>query len=175
MHDALDREEYVRCLRRLYGIVTAWEQRAAQRAPEWLQPALAARSRTQLLVRDLAWFGTAIPGDDFPQLPAMNDLPQLLGSMYVLEGSTLGGQLIARHVEKTLHLTGGNGNAFFRGHGERTGPLWKEFCEMLKIRLSDEQAAAVIGLGQSHVRFLRSLDARRSGARCPLTPQTIVP
>jgi heme oxygenase (biliverdin-IX-beta and delta-forming) len=51
--------------------------------------------------------------------------------MYVMEGSTLGGQYIARHVEKTLHFTPGQGNAYFRGYSERTGELWREFKSLL--------------------------------------------
>ena len=51
----------------------------------------------------------------------MRDDATLLGAMYVMEGSTLGGQLIARHVELVLGLTAGQGNAHFRGHNERTG------------------------------------------------------
>ncbi len=144
MHDALGREEYVNCLRRLYGVVAAWEQRAAELAPDWLQPVLAARSRQPLLLRDLACFGVAPPSTIKPELPPMNTLPALLGCMYVMEGSTLGGQLIARHVEKTLDLTEGDGDAFFRGHGERTGQMWKEFCELLKTKITDQQADEAI-------------------------------
>lgn len=64
--------------------------------------------------------------------------------MYVMEGSTLGGQIIARHVQISLLLTQGHGNAFFLGHGIQTGPLWKEFCEMLKIRVPNDQTDRVI-------------------------------
>ena len=50
-----------------------------------------------------------------------------LGRMYVMEGSTLGGQYIARHVEETLGLSSGEGNSYFRGYGEATGERWREF------------------------------------------------
>ena len=60
------------------------------------------------------------------------------------EGSTLGGQIIARHFETALLLTLGHGDSFFRGHGSQTGPLWKVFCDMLKTHVSDDQADAVI-------------------------------
>jgi heme oxygenase len=123
--------------------VAAWEERAAEIAPEWLQPAVLARQRHPLLELDLTWFG-AEKDDRRPTLPEMNNLPSLFGTMYVMEGSTLGGQLIARHVEAVLHLSEGQGNSYFRGHGSQTGPLWKEFCEMLKLRIPDEQTEAVV-------------------------------
>jgi heme oxygenase len=143
MHQGLNIAEYVQCLQRIYGVVAAWEERAAEIAPEWLQPAVLARQRRSLLELDLTWFG-AEKDDRRPTLPEMNNLPSLFGTMYVMEGSTLGGQLIARHVEAVLHLSEGQGNSYFRGHGSQTGPLWKEFCEMLKLRIPDEQTEAVV-------------------------------
>jgi heme oxygenase len=144
MHQGLSTAEYVQCLQRIYGVVAAWEERAAAIAPEWLQPALLARQRRPLLESDLAWFGVAERDDRRPTLPEMHSLPSLFGTMYVIEGSTLGGQFIARHVEAALHLSEGQGNSYFRGHGSQTGPLWKEFSEMLKLRIPDEQTDAVV-------------------------------
>ena len=144
MHQGLNIAEYVQCLERIYGVVAAWEERASEVAPEWLQPTLVARQRRPLLERDLAWFGVAEKGDQRPTLPEMNNLSSLFGTMYVMEGSTLGGQFIARHVEGALHLSEGRGSSYFRGHGSQTGPLWKEFSEMLKVRIPDEQTDAVV-------------------------------
>jgi len=144
MHQGLNAAEYIQCLQRIYGMVTAWEERVAEIGPEWLQPSLLARQRRPLLELDLAWFGVAEKEDGRPMLPEMNNLPSLLGTMYVMEGSTLGGQLIARHVELALHLSEGQGSSYFRGHGSQTGPMWKEFCEMLKLRIPDEQTDAVV-------------------------------
>jgi heme oxygenase len=144
MHHGLNVAEYVQCLQRMYGVVAAWEERAAESGPEWLQPLLLARRRRLLLKLDLAWFGIAEKDDRRPMLPEMNNLPSLLGTMYVMEGSTLGGQLIARHVAVALDLSEGQGNSYFRGHGSQTGPMWKEFCEMLKLRIPDEQTDAVV-------------------------------
>ncbi len=144
MHGALDAAEYVQCLQQIYGVVAAWEECAWKVAPKWMRPVLAARQRRGLLELDLAWFGVARHDDRRPGLPEINDLPSLLGAMYVMEGSTLGGQLIARHVEATLHLSGGHGSAFFRGYGDRTGTMWKEFCELLKIHVPDEQTDRVV-------------------------------
>jgi heme oxygenase len=144
MHAELNTAEYVRCLQRIYGVVVAWEERAAEVAPEWLRPALLTRQRSGLLEQDLAWFGVAEKDSRRPTLPEMNDLASLFGAMYVMEGSSLGGQLIARHVEAALHLSEGQGNSYFRGHGSQTGPLWKEFSEMLKMRIPDEETDAVV-------------------------------
>jgi heme oxygenase len=144
MHEGLMSTEYVLCLQRIYGIVAAWEDHAANNAPEWMQPTVVARQRKSLLELDLAWFGVLEKDDMRPTLPKTDDTPSFLGSMYVMEGSTLGGQLIARHVETALYLSEGQGDAYFRGHGDQTGPMWKEFCEVLKIRVPDQETDAVV-------------------------------
>jgi heme oxygenase len=144
MHEGLNAAEYIQCLQQIYGIVAAWEERAAEVAPQWLQPALLERQRRALLEQDLAWFGVTAKDDKRPMLPEMNDLPSLFGAMYVMEGSKLGGQFIARHVATALHLSEGQGNSYFRGNGNQTGPMWKEFCEMLTLRIPEDQTEAVI-------------------------------
>jgi heme oxygenase len=144
MRQGLDTAQYVRCLQRMFGIVAAWEEHAAEIAPEWMQVPLAARQRKHMLELDLAWFEATKQDDGRPALPNMKDVPSLLGTMYVMEGSTLGGQLIARHLESTLHLADGRGDSYFRGHGAQTGPMWKEFCEMMKIHVADDQADVVV-------------------------------
>jgi heme oxygenase len=144
MHSDLDLADYLSCLGQIHGVVAAWEEAAASFAPEWLQASLQQRRRLHLLELDLQLFGVSPPVQDRCLLPRFSSLPALLGAMYVMEGSTLGGQLIARHVETALHLTGGHGSAFFRGHGSQTGPMWKEFCDMFKTSVSDEETDSAI-------------------------------
>jgi heme oxygenase len=144
MHQGLGVAQYVRCLQRIYGIVAAWEERAVEVAPPWLQKALIARQRKALLELDLAWFGVTERESIGPTLPEMNDLASLFGTIYVMEGSKLGGQFIARHVETTLHLSEGQGSSYFRGNGSQTVAMWKEFCEMLRLRIPEDQTEAVV-------------------------------
>ena len=149
MDEELDVDTYVSYLLRLHGIIAAWEEWAAANAPAWIQPLLAVRRRGQLLMLDLMWFGVDTSGEARPTLPEMRDTASLLGAMYVVEGSTLGGQLIARHVELVLGLTARQGNAYFRGHNERTGQLWKEFCDALRTKLPDGETDAVIAAAKA--------------------------
>lgn len=153
MAKGLETAQYVRCLQRMYGVVAAWDERAIKIAPDWMRPLLVARQRTHLLQLDLGWFGVTDLDERRPILPDMTDLPSLLGIMYVMEGSRLGGQLIARHVEASLHLSEGQGDAYFRGHGDRTGTMWKEFCEVLKTRVSDNQTDEVVTAAKATFRI----------------------
>jgi heme oxygenase len=149
MDEELDVDTYVSCLLKLHGMIAAWEEWAAPHAPAWIQPLLAARQRRQLLMLDLTWFGADTSGEARPTLPELRDAASLLGAMYVMEGSTVGGQLIAGHVELVLGLTAGQGNAYFRGHNERTGQLWKEFCDVLRTKVPDSETDAVIAAAKA--------------------------
>jgi heme oxygenase (biliverdin-IX-beta and delta-forming) len=144
MHEDLNVTQYTDCLLQMYGMVSAWEECSHEAAPGWMQPELVARRRKSMLELDLAWFGVKNTDELLPVMPEMKDLNSLLGAMYVMEGSTLGGQLIARQLRRTLHLSEGKGDAYFVGHGDQTGPMWKEFCEVLKMRVTDDETELVV-------------------------------
>jgi heme oxygenase len=161
MVEDLDVDSYVHCLRRIYGVVSAWEQSAMGSAPEWMRPMLAARQRRTLLEQDLAHFGAAgldvhLRADldaDHAAIPIFDEIGTLLGAMYVMEGSTLGGQFIARHVERVLQLRDGHGSAYFRGYGERTSGMWKEFCEVLQTAVPDTETDTVVAGAKAMFTF----------------------
>ena len=54
-----------------------------------------------------------------------------LGMLYVLEGSTLGGRIISKHILKTLGYDFHTGAAYFNGYGDQTGAYWKNFLAVL--------------------------------------------
>ena len=60
------------------------------------------------------------------------------GAMYVVEGSTLGGAMIARHAEWTLGLNADTGCAYFSSYGRDVGRMWNEFgAKLLAISTPD--------------------------------------
>ncbi len=141
------RTEYVALLEAFYGYVVAWEK--------WLAKHVGAddairqgREKTPWLEADLNHFGYSAA--DRQALPQCSDLPtadsrdHLLGASYVLEGATLGGQFIARHLETTLGLTGGNGYRFFRSYGGEVGARWNDFRTELLRHSSPESDPRII-------------------------------
>ncbi len=130
----LDLTDYTLVLKRMLGLHLALEgPLAAALAHRRIPLGLDQRRKTPLLRRDLMALGALEP-----IAPASIDLAALLadepsawGTLYVLEGSTLGGRIILRNVERALGLTGENGASFFAGYGERTGERWKVFVEEL--------------------------------------------
>ena len=131
LRDDFTLEDYRRLLTRFYGYYSPWEERAAVTAPGLVVP----RRKRGSLVMDLEYLG--MPREKILSLPPCDDLPPLdtaarvLGSMYVLEGATLGGQVLLRHMRSRFGLRQ-EGCAFFSGYGERTGAMWKQFGNILK-------------------------------------------
>jgi len=69
--------------------------------------------------------------ESFDELPTISTLAKAFGSLYVIEGSTLGGQVISRHLKEHLGITPENGGAFFNSYGSDVGRMWKEFGEAI--------------------------------------------
>lgn len=128
-------------LARMYGVVQPYEaalrQHAAAFGPEWQ---LEQRYRAPLILEDLARLGHPAEPPLCPAMPPLATRAQLLGAMYVLEGSTLGGQVIARQ----LAAAGIEGRSFFAGRAERTGPLWKQFGQLLETAATTEDADTLV-------------------------------
>ena len=126
---SLTPERYQRLLERFFGFWVAWEPRAAAALDDgaFFDP----RRRTRLLRDDLLVLGCAEPHLEAlpvcPAFPPLRSRAEALGSIYVLEGSTLGGQVIKRHLERTLALRDGRGYSYFAGHGRETAAMWQSF------------------------------------------------
>jgi heme oxygenase (biliverdin-IX-beta and delta-forming) len=138
-------EHYRHHLEALYGFYAPLEARLAQEL-SGLIPELRAAERWKLplLVRDLRSLGhDAASLARLPQaswLPPLSGLPEALGCFYVLEGATLGGQLILRHLQRHFDGVPAGDFAFFRAYGEDVGPMWRAFGEAL-IRTACEAAS----------------------------------
>ncbi len=70
---------------------------------------------------------------------SLPDLAQALGCLYVLEGATLGGQVLSRRSAEPFGFTRAHGCAFFHRYGDQVGPLWQACCSVLNDTLMTEQ------------------------------------
>ena len=136
MNADLTREDYFQFVSRFFGFYAPLEVQLLA-SPHWHQLAFdyAPRQKTPRLAQDLLALGrsdaalAATPR--CTDLPACTTAEQLLGCLYVIEGATLGGRSITRHLQTQLGLTPESGGAFFDGYGVQTGSHWKAFCTML--------------------------------------------
>jgi heme oxygenase len=78
-------------------------------------------------LKNLGVFDQASKLPKWDGVPILDNEARAFGSLYVMEGATLGGQIINRHLKEHLGISPENGGAFFNGYGAETGPKWKEF------------------------------------------------
>ena len=121
-------------------------------------PRLALYKRGGLLMQDLLFLG--LSETDLKNLPQFKVTPfqnesAILGCLYVLEGSKLGGQMISRHVTNKLKFINEEGTKFFSAHGAETGRYWKEFIDILcRYALDTKQEEMIIeGAKQTFSEF----------------------
>jgi heme oxygenase len=174
-HDALERKMapllgtistpiYIALLQKLFGFYKPLEKRIAA-LPGWhnLPVDLERRRKAPLLARDLLWL--EMTQRQLSQLPRCTHLPevksitQALGCLYVLEGATLGGQIISRHLEKNLALDESRGCAFFCSYGDEVGPMWRSFRETLSAHCSKHATTEEEQLVTSACQTFVSLDS----------------
>jgi heme oxygenase len=93
------------------------------------------RIKTPRLEQDLLALGATpetLAGSACCQnLPSVDSIPNILGCLYVIEGATLGGQIITSRLQATLGLTMDSGASFFNGYGAETGSHWHAFGKLV--------------------------------------------
>lgn len=138
---ALTLDAYRDLVARFHGFWRVWEPAvaAALAEPDLFDPC----RRAHLLVRDLEALGldareiAALPA--CPQLPPLGDAVEALGSLYVMEGSTLGGRVILKALERHLGLSAARGAAYFAGCGDEPAAQWRRFRTRLDARAAQWQ------------------------------------
>ncbi len=132
MQDTVGVEDYINYLKKLYGFIRGFEKNVFPILQNTL-PNIEQREKTSLLEMDLL-----VQHQDLSMIEMPNDLmfrqnfsteSSALGGMYVLEGSTLGGQIINRHLQQHIGQS-----HYFTGYAAETGKTWKSFLENLCIQ-----------------------------------------
>ncbi len=132
LDDRVTLHDYQIYLSRMYGIVRACETQVYPVLDRFLND-LKVRKKSQLIADDLQ--ATGMSAADIARIPVYDfqhpDLPQAIGIMYVLEGSTLGGRILFKHTNNILGLTETHGASYFAGYGPQTGSMWSGFLQAL--------------------------------------------
>ena len=107
--------------------VVPLERRLAAAGLDAVVPDLDARLvKAAWLRQDLDALGdaAALPGADGGEPLGT---AEALGALYVVEGSTLGGRLIERHLARALGVTPETGARYYHAYGEARGARWPAF------------------------------------------------
>ncbi len=123
-------QEYKQLLEKMYGFIAPYEAISCL----VFQSLMEGRIKVPLLEEDLISLG--IPKNAMQTIPQCCPFTKmtrenLFGYLYVIEGSTLGGQVITQLLKNHLHLSPANGARYFYGYGKKTREKWNEYCAQL--------------------------------------------
>lgn len=160
MHENFTLVDYKNLLTKLYGFYYGIEKLMMEsNLDRIIDLDYSKRSKIGLLKSDLEFFGYC--ADEISEIRKF--IPwslsfaegQVLGVLYVLEGSTLGGQIITRHLREKFEFQDNNGLSFFNCYGSLTGKMWKEFQAVLDDHLnSTEKIQQAVDAAQTTFREL---------------------
>ncbi len=131
------------------AFLRAWEPRVQDALPARLQPWFRARRRGGFASADIDWLRDEADESPVPMdakaaatIP-LDHLVQVLGSIYVIEGSALGGRIVAPHLKTTLGIGPGHGASYFHGFGSQTGDMWRDYRVLASLEIGESSKAVV--------------------------------
>jgi heme oxygenase len=125
--------EYAAILQFFYGFFSPLEGAIQPFIATYDLPDMNTRRKALLILQDLQAIRCPVRGLPVcTELPVIHNTASAFGALYVMEGSTLGGKMIARMLLKNTALSlPENAISFFSGYGEETGARWKNFLTAL--------------------------------------------
>jgi heme oxygenase len=152
----LSRDRFLRVLQRFLSFHKVWESAIA--AHESRRAVHVSRHRLPLLRRDLLALG--MQPQDIEALPPCEEARDLamheaeaIGSLSVLEGSTLGGQIISRTLAQEAWTPPG-GLLTFNPYGDDTGRMWRAFRTFAEQMSATRDPARIVAGAQNAFNLL---------------------
>jgi len=159
----LERERFLNVLQGFWGFHRVWEPLLAER--QELAALLTGRGKRAILERDLKALGMTQAGIE--SLPLCLEASRLggsamrmLGGVYVLEGSTLGGQVIGKALNGAEWVPDG-GLQYFNPYGTRTSAMWRDLRAALDAASAPAADEEIISGAQDSFELLQEWLGRR--------------
>ncbi|WP_293310548.1 biliverdin-producing heme oxygenase [Pedobacter sp. UBA5917] len=143
MNNSLSIDQYKKLLTVNYIIHQKSENKLANMLDADIAAELEMNSRLKLsaLEKDLNYWGIdslTLPGLDFELFIPQKNTAEVLGALYVLEGATLGGNVIKRHILANPNFKEHEGGLNYYGvYGEDLSTKWKKFVSVLNERVTE--------------------------------------
>ena len=143
MNNSLSIEQYKKLLTINYIIHQKLENKLANMLDANLASELDMKSRLKLaaLEKDLAYWNIdslTLPGLNFDLFIPEKNNAEVLGALYVLEGATLGGNMIKRHILANPNFKDEEGGLNYYGvYGDELSAKWKSFVSILNDTVSE--------------------------------------
>lgn len=125
---------YAHYLKSMYGFVYGFEKIAFPLLKHYEVLQLDDRRKSHLIQADLTMLHDTA-AEPYLKEELFNTHYQttaaILGGMYVLEGSTLGGQIINKHLATVLGHSVAGKTTYLTAYAGKTGSMWKIFLQLL--------------------------------------------
>jgi heme oxygenase len=148
MDGSMSREMYLSFLKKFYGFHLAMESELENFA--WSEYGINFDQRRKISLLKQDFHALGMNNAEIDALPICKDMPEMqtmeqaLGALYVMEGSTLGGQIQARQLKKIFDFEPENGAAYFSSYGANVGVMWKDFCMALVQGANNDEEKEII-------------------------------
>lgn len=129
-------DDYKKLLTHNYQLISRFEPQIGEKLKEFPGLKLDLRRKSDALQKDLNNLGI-IPEYELPTNNLENQA-EAFGALYVMEGSTLGGNVIAKQLKKNPAFVDID-FTYFGIYGENTGTLWQEFKQILDDSIPEDQ------------------------------------
>ena len=138
-------EDYARLLQLFYRYFGGLERLIEKFIDEATLPDYDMRRKAALIGLDLETLNAPLPATAaLNELPVIKNTQEALGALYVMEGSTLGGQVIKGMLARQLNIDDDFATLFFNGYGTNTGQMWQSFKQALDRYGSPENDRLII-------------------------------
>ena len=138
VNQSILKSEYVDLLQRFLSFYHPCEAQL-EAVDFWMRDFLEIEKRykSHLLIKDLGLLKEQFLGIEnvvmYTDIPVLNTDAQILGYLYVVEGATLGGQILSRQLISLFGFSQDTGAAFFSSYGKgQLGLMWKNFQHVLE-------------------------------------------
>ena len=140
-------EQYQKYLLAMFGVINEVESQIFPQVSSVFSD-ITQRSKSQLIASDLKEIGAfAFPTKQNIFEISGKSLPFLIGILYVIEGSTLGGRYMLKNIESAIDIDGKIATTFLSGYGNSTGSMWKKFMHELSAFESATKSSSEITAG----------------------------
>ena len=101
------------------------------------------REKSPKIQADLLEINARVPEPSSLGINLLSD-SEVIGMMYVAEGSMLGNRMIYKTLQNNQHIAPYSSFLFLNGYGSQTSRLWKEFLQVLSQNVEEKDEITVI-------------------------------
>lgn len=156
--EKLSKEEYINLLSKLYCFIKILEQNIKKYKEDFKNSGLEDIEqrilKTTWLKKDLDFYQIPLKQKEI-EFKTLNNFSSIVGALYVLEGSTMGGMQISKILNK--HFKENISAQYYESYKEQTMPKWLSFTAWLeKIKLDNYDA--ILGANEVFIQLKKHFE-----------------